>query len=76
MAPYQQTNIIDDILGSILESMTGFFRAFNFFCYNLFQFGNLILFLFYLGLGVFLLVNAKNIELKHRIYGKNLEFFN
>ena len=71
-----QTNILDDILGSILESMTGLFSAFNFFCYNLFQYGNLILFLFYLGLGGFLLVGAKNIELKHRIYGKNLEFFN
>ena len=74
MTPYLQTNIIDNVLGSILESMTGFLRAFNFFCYNLFQYANLILFLFYLGLGGFLLVRAKNIELKHRIYGKILEF--
>ncbi len=76
MTPCLQINIIDDILGSILESMAGLFRAFNFFSYNLFQFGNLILFLFYLGLGGFLLVSAKNVEERHRIFGKNLVFFN
>ena len=74
MTPYLQTKILDDLVESILESMIGFFRAFNFFCYNLFQYGSLILFLFYLVLGGYLLVRAKNIELKHRIYGKNLEF--
>ena len=74
MSPYLQINILDDIIGSILESMTGLFRGFNFVCYNIFQYGTLILFLFYLSLGGFLLVSAKNIEHKHRIYGKNLEF--
>ena len=66
MIPYPQTKILDDLVESILESMIGFFRAFNFFCYNLFQYGSLILFLFYLVLGVYLLVSAKNIEHKHR----------
>ena len=45
-----------------------------FFCYNLFQYANLILFLFYLGLGFYLLKSAKNIEDKLKTYGKNLEF--
>jgi len=71
MSPYLQWNIFDDIVGSILESMAGFFRAFNFVCYNIFQNGSLILFLFYLGLGGYLLVSAKNVEDKHKIYGKN-----
>ena len=74
MTPYLQTKILDDLVESILESMIGFFRAFNFFCYNLFQYGSLILFLFYLVLGGYLLVSAKNVEDKHKIYGKNLEF--
>ena len=74
MTPYLQTKILDDLVESILESMIGFFRAFNFFCYNLFQYGSLILFLFYLVLGVYLLVSAKKVEDKHKIYGKNLEF--
>ena len=74
MIPYLQTNILDDVVESILESMTGFFRAFNFVCYNIFQFGSLILFLFYLVLGGYLLVSAKKVEHKHKIYGKNLEF--
>jgi len=66
MTLHLNLNPLDDILESILESMAGLFRAFNFFCYNIFQYGNLILFLFYLGLGGFLLVSAKNIEHKHR----------
>ena len=66
MTPYLQTNILDDILVSILESMTSLFSAFNFFCYNLFQYGNLILFVFYLSLGGFLLVNTKNVEHRYR----------
>lgn len=74
MTPSLQINILNDVLGSILESMTGFFRAFNFVCYNIFQYGSLILFLFYLGLGGYLIVSAKNVEDKHKIYGKNLEF--
>ena len=74
MTPFLQTNILDDVVESILESLTVFFRGFNFVCYNIFQFGNLILFLFYLALGGYLLVRAKNIEHKHKIYGKNLEF--
>ena len=74
MSPYLQTNIFDNIIGSILETMTGFFRAFNFVCYNIFQYGTIILFLFYLGLGGYLLVSAKNVEDKQKIYGKNLEF--
>ncbi len=69
-----QTNIIDDIVESILEGMTGFFRGFNFVCYNIFQYGNLILFLFYFVLGGYLLVRAKNVEDKHKIYGRNLDF--
>jgi len=72
MSAYLQKNILDDVLESILESMTGFFRAFNFVCYNIFQFGSLILFLFYLVLGGYLLVSAKNVEDKHKIYGKNV----
>ena len=73
MTFYTQTNIIDDIVESILESFTGFFRGFNFVCYNIFQYGNLILFLFYLVLGGYLLVRAKNVEDKQKIYGRNLE---
>lgn len=69
-----QTNIIDDIVESILESFTGLFRGFNFVCYNIFQYGNLIFFLFYLVLGGYLLVRAKNVEDKQKIYGRNLEF--
>jgi len=74
MTPFLQTNILDDVVESILESLTVFFRGFNFVCYNIFQYGNLILFLFYLALGGYLLVRAKNVEHKHKIYGKNLEF--
>ena len=72
MTPYLQTKILDDLVGSILESMTGLFRAFNFFCYNIFQYGSLILFLFYLVSGGYLLISAKNVEDKHKIYGKNV----
>jgi len=74
MTFYLNSNPFDDIVGSILEGFTGFFRGFNFVCYNIFQYGNLILFLFYLALGGYLLVRAKNVEDKHKIYGKNLEF--
>jgi len=63
MTFYLSSNPFDDIGESILESMSGFFRGFNFFCYNLFQYGNVILFLFYLGLGFYLLKSAKNVEI-------------
>ena len=63
----EQTNIIDDIVKSILENFGFFFRGFNFVCYNIFQYGNLILFLFYLVLGGYLLVRAKNVEDKQKI---------
>ena len=69
-----QTNILDDIVESFLESLTGVFRGFNFVCYNIFQYGNLILFIFYFVLGGYLLVRAKNVEDKHKIYGRNLDF--
>lgn len=69
-----QTTIIDDILESFLERLTGLFRGFNLVCYNIFQYGNLILFLFYLALGGYLLIRAKNVEDKHKIYGRNFEF--
>jgi len=74
MTHYLNSNFSADILESFLESMAGFFRGFNYFCYNLFQYGNVILFLFYLGLGFYLLKSAKNVEDKHKIYGKNLEY--
>jgi hypothetical protein len=70
----EETNIIDDVVESILENFAGFFRGFNFVCYNIFLYGNLILFLFYLVLGRYLLVRAKNVEDKQKIYGRNLEF--
>lgn len=69
-----QTNIIDDIVESFLESLTGVFRGFNFVCYNIFQYTNLILFLFYFVLGGYLLVSSKNVEDKQKIYGRNLDF--
>ena len=76
MAFYLNSIPTADILESFLESMAGFFRGFNFFCYNLFQYGNVILFLFYLGLGFYLLKSAKNVidDLKRGLNKKIINF--
>jgi len=56
------------------EMLTDLLSGLNYFYYQILSNGNIILFLFYLCLGIYLITSAKKAEEKSRIYGRNLDF--
>lgn len=58
-------------LFAIIENLL---RNFNEICYSIFRFGNFIMFLMFLFLGVNLLVSAKDKEYMEKLHARNMEY--
>lgn len=56
------------------ESVIAPLRIFNKLCYDIFQFGNIMMFLLFLFMGLNLLVFSKDREYYERLHARNLEF--
>ena len=70
MSIFQNPNPLENLQ----EFLINFLKGFNGFCYNIFRFGNVILFFIFLIMGINLLVNAKRIENQEKIYARNIEY--
>ena len=64
---------IFDFLEPLGEALANFLKGFNIICSNIFRFGNVILFIVFLIMGINLLVNAKDKEYQEKIFARNLE---
>ncbi len=62
------------VFQSVNDAIVGILVPFNEICINIFRFGNWILFLIFIFLGVNLLMSAHEKETEERIHGKNLEY--
>ena len=63
-------NPINQIMGSLIDTL----KTFNKVCYNVFQFGNVIMFLIFLFMALNLFLSAREIEYKEKISARNLEY--
>jgi hypothetical protein len=72
--------LMSDFLDSseFFQNLGSFFlillNGFKTVCYFIFEYGNIVLFFFFLFLGVNLLINAREKEEHDRIYARNLEY--
>ena len=62
-----------DFLEPIGEALVNLLKGFNQICSNFFRFGNVILFIVFLIMGINLLINAKDKEYHEKIFARNLE---
>jgi hypothetical protein len=61
-------------LSETIESLIEAIKTFNKICYTIFQFGNFIMFLLFLLMGIHLYISAKNMEYKEQLNTINIEF--
>ena len=70
MSLFQNPNPLENLQDILIN----FLKGFNSLCYNIFRFGNVILFCIFLFMGISLLVNAKQIENHEKLYARNIEY--
>ena len=58
-----------------IEYLNDSLKTFNKICYDIFQFGNIIMFLIFFFMSLNLLIFAKEREYKEKLQARNLEFF-
>ena len=61
-------------ISQTMDSLTDSLKTFNNVCYNIFQFGNVIMFLIFLFMALNLFLSARETEYKEKINARNLEY--
>ena len=61
-------------ISQTMDSLTDSLKTFNKICYNVFQFGNVIMFLIFLFMALNLFLSARETEYKEKINARNLEY--
>ncbi len=67
-------DVVNTSMNGLMELVIAPLRIFNKCCYDIFQFGNIIMFLLFLLMGINLLIFSKDREYYERLHARNLEF--